>query len=439
MFFSKLPNELIFIINTLEKNNFEAFIVGGCVRDCLLHINPKDWDICTNAKPPEIKNIFANFNINISGIKYGTVAVKINKIVFEITTYRKELKYRDHRKPTKILFVNNLKEDLSRRDFTINAIAYNPNIGLVDHFNGIKDLKSKVICCINNPFDKIKQDSLRIMRGIRFQAVYGFSIEKKTKKAIYQNSHLLKFLSSDRICSEFLKILNGKYAQKSLTNFQFIFFKIIPELKYLKLSINQNTKFSSLWELAINTLTNCECSISLRLAVLFRHIGVYKNHNKLNIFKNYEDKSVQIFNKISSNLKILKKYAEQSVKIITYQNIFIPSTIGETCKVLNKIDIKTYSLILKFKKAYLKTIGTPHSEITTAENLLNEIIKKNICYSNKKMKINGTDLIKLGYPQGPNIGKTLNIILNKIIDGKLKNVKSDLIEFAKRNKSKYLQ
>ncbi len=439
MFFSKLPNELIFIINKLEKNKFEAFIVGGCVRDCLLHIKPKDWDICTNAKPIEIKNIFSNFKMDMSGIKYGTVTININNIVFEITTYRKELKYCNHRKPTKILFVNNLREDLSRRDFTINAIAYNPNDGIVDFFNGINDLNSKLIRCINNPSDKIKQDALRILRGIRFQSVYGFNIEEKTKKAIYQNGHLLKFLSSERICSEFLKILNGKHAQKSLSNFELIFFKIIPELKYLKIPIKQNVKFSSLWELALNTLSNCDHLIILRLAVLFRHIGIYENHSKLGICKDYENKSMQIFNKISLNLKIPKKYIEQTSKIIKYQNIFTPLNINETCKVLNKIDIKTYSLILKLKKAYLKTIGTPHIKIIAAENLLDEVIQKDICYSHKKMKISGTDLIKLGYNQGPNIGKTLNIILNKVIDGKLQNIKTDLIEFAKQNKSKYSQ
>lgn len=440
MFFSKMPNELIFIINKLEKNNFEAFIVGGCVRDCLLNIIPKDWDICTNAKPLEIKSIFANFNVNISGIQYGTVAIKINNIVFEITTYRKELKYKSHRKPTQILFVNNLKEDLNRRDFTINAIAYNPNVGIVDYFNGINDLKSKLIRCVNNPSKKIKQDSLRIMRAIRFQAVYGFNIEKKTKKSIYQNSNLLKFLSSERICSEFLKTLNGKYAKKSLGNFKLIFFKIIPELKYLNFSVKQNSTFSSLWELAINTLSNCEYSTSLRLAALFRHIGIYVSHNKSNnIFQNYEDKSLQIFNKTSLNLKIPKKYTEQTAKIIKYQNISIPLNINETCKILNKIGVETYSAILKLKKSHLKAIRTPHKKIITAENLLNEIIKNNICYSIKTMKINGADLIKLGYPQGPKIGKTLNIILNKVINEKLKNEKSDLIKFAKNNKSKYLK
>lgn len=439
MFFSKLPNELVFIINKLEKNKFEAFIVGGCVRDCLLNIMPKDWDICTNAKPLEIKNIFSNFNIDISGIRYGTVSIKINDIAFEITTYRKELKYRDHRKPTKILFVNNLKEDLSRRDFTINAIAYNPNIGIIDHFNGINDLKSKLIRCVNNPFQKINQDALRIMRGIRFQAIYGFEIEEKTKKAIYQNSYLLKFLSSERIGFEFLKTLNGKHAQKSLLNFKSIFFKIIPELEYLNFSIRQNKKFSSLLELAITTLSNCEYSTSLRLAALFRYIGVYKSYNKSNnIFQNYEDNSVKIFNKISLNLKISKKYAEQTAQIIKYQNISIPSTISETCKILQTIDIKTYSLILKLKKAHQKATNTPYTKITTAEHLLNKIINSNICYSHKNMKINGNDLIKLGYKQGPTIGKALNSILNKIIDGNLKNQKLELIEFAKKNKSKYL-
>lgn len=434
MTFSKIPKELLFIINILEENKFEAFIVGGCVRDCLLNITPKDWDICTSAKPIEIKKIFSNFNLNTIGIKYGTVIININNLNFEITTYRKELTYQNNRKPQKIVFLNKLNDDLYRRDFTINAMAYNPSTGIIDPFNGKNDLKARVISFVGNPFYKTKEDSLRILRGIRFQSIYGFNVEENTKKAIHKNSNLLQSLSSERVCSEFLKILNGKYAKKSISSFKSIFFKILPEFKYLNFSIKPNTKFSSLWELAINTLSNCEHLITLRLALLFRHIGVYKNYYQLGILKNYENESIQIFNKISSKLKIRKKYIKQTTEIIKYQNINLPSNIIETCHILHKINIQTYSLILKLKKAHLQTISAPHTEISTAEHLLDKIIKNNICYSHKKMKINGNDLIKLGYTKGPNIGKALNTILNKIINEDLQNNRLDLIEFAKQIK-----
>lgn len=439
MSFSKLPNELIFIINTLEQNKFEAFIVGGCVRDCLLNITPKDWDICTNAKPLEIKNIFSNFNLNTIGIKYGTVIVNINNLNFEITTYRKELTYQNNRKPKKIVFLNKLNDDLYRRDFTINAMAYNPHTGIIDPFNGKNDLKFRVISFVGSPFAKTQEDSLRILRGIRFQSTYGFNVEENTKKAIFQNSNLLRLLSSERICSEFLKILNGKYAKKSLNSFKLLFFQIIPELTYLNFSMKKNEQSQTLWNLALNSISNCEPLINLRLALLFRHIGIYKNYNKLGILNNYENESIQIFNKISSNLKIPKKHIKQTTEIIKYQNINLPSNIIETCHILNKINIQTYSLILKLKKSHLKAISAPHTEISTSEHLLNKIVNNNICYSHKKMKINGNDLIKLGYTQGPNIGKTLNIILNKIISGDLPNNKLDLIKFAKQIKPTHSQ
>ncbi len=439
MSFSKLPNELIFIINTLEENKFEAFIVGGCVRDCLLNITPKDWDICTNAKPLEIKKIFSNFNLNNIGIKYGTVIVNINNLNFEITTYRKDLSYQNNRKPQKIVFINKLNDDLYRRDFTINAMAYNPSTEIIDPFNGKNDLKSQVISFVGNPFAKTQEDSLRILRCIRFQSTYGFNVEENTKKAIYQNSNLLQLLSSERICSEFLKILNGKYAKKPLSSFKSIFFKIIPELKYLNFSMKKNEQSQTLWNLAVNSISNCEHLINLRLALLFRHIGVYKNHCQFGVLKNYENESIQIFNKVSSKLKIPKKHIKQTTEIIKYQNINLPSNIIETCHILKLINIKTYSLILKLKKAHLKAISAPHTEISTAEHLLDKIIKNNICYSHKKMKINGSDLIKLDYAQGPNIGKTLNIILNKIINGDLQNNRLDLIKFAKQIKPKHSQ
>lgn len=313
-------------------------------------------------------------------------------------------------------------------------MAYNPRTGIIDPFNGKNDLKSRIISFVGNPFDKTYEDSLRILRGIRFQSTYGFNIGEKSKKAMTKNSYLLKFLSSERICSEFLKILNGKYAKKSLNNFKLVFFQTIPELTYLNFSITKIAQFQTLWDLALNTISNCEHLINLRLALLFRHIGIYKNQIKSGVLKDYENESIKIFNKISSNLKMQKKHTKQITKIIKHQNINLPSNIVKTCHVLNKIDVQTYSIILKLKKSHLKAISAPHTEITTAEHLLDKIIKNNICYSQKKMKINGNDLIKLGYTQGSNIGKTLNIILNKIINEDLQNNRLDLIEFAKQIK-----
>ena len=298
----KLPEPMQFIMQTLEKNNFEAYVVGGCVRDYLLGIKPKDWDICTNATPIQIKKFFYDFVIIETGIKFGTISIIIDKKPFEITTYRRDLSYINHRKPSKTLFISSLKEDLKRRDFTINAMAYNDKFGIVDYFNGINHIKSKIICCVGNPFERFQEDSLRIMRAIRFCSIYGFDVDKKTKHAMFLNKHLLNFLSTERISSEFLKILQGKNKKKILKYFKDILIIIIPELKYL-------THIQ--WNLIIKSISQCENSLHLRLALIFRYIN--KNNFKQN------------------NLIIPKKYIDQVDKIIQNQNIPIPSNINEIC------------------------------------------------------------------------------------------------------------
>ena len=405
------------IMEVLEKNNFEAYVVGGCVRDCLLGIKPKDWDICTNAIPTQIKKIFSNFKIIDTGIKFGTVSIIIDKKPFEITTYRKDLEYAHHRKPQKTLFINNLKEDLKRRDFTINAMAYNHKFGIVDYFNGISHIKSKTICCVGNPSEKFQEDALRIMRGIRFCSIYGFNIDKKTRNAMFKNSHLLNFLSSERISSEVLKTLQGKYLSNVFKYFKNILFIIMPKLKSLT-----NTQ----WKLTEKYISRCENLLELRLALLFKFI--YSNNFQKN---NHYDSFKPI-----DNLIIPKKYIAQVEQIIKNQNTSIPSNIKETCHILLKIDPNIYSLILKFKKACAINSKKYIKKILKAQTLLDIIVKNNICYSKKQMKINGKDLIKIGYKQGPAIGQALNKILHEIIEKNLKNDKKTLIEFAEKINNK---
>ena len=413
MTFLKLPKPVLFIIKTLEKNNFEAYVVGGCVRDYLLGIKPKDWDICTNATPTQIKKIFYNFNIIETGIKFGTMSIIIDKKSFEITTYRRDLEYANHRKPSKTLFINNLKEDLKRRDFTINAMAYNDKFGIVDYFNGISHIKSKTICCVGNPSEKFQEDALRIMRGIRFCSIYGFNIDQKTRNAMFKNSHLLNFLSTERISSEFLKTLQGKYLSNAFKYFKNILVIIMPELKSL-------TRIQ--WKLTEKYISQCENLLQLRLALLF----------KFSYFNNFQQNNDYNFFKSSNNLIIPKKYTNPVEKIIKNQNMPTPSNIKETCHILLKIHPNTYSAILKFKKACAINSKNHIKKILKAQNLLDIVIKNNICYSKKQLKINGEDLIKIGYKQGPAIGQALNKILNEIISKNLKNDKDVLIEFAKK-------
>ncbi len=210
----KLPDEVNNIIAQLESHGYEAYIVGGCVRDALLGRNPEDWDITSNALPEDIKRIFP---VTIdTGIAHGTVTVRRNKKNYEVTTYRVDGEYIDSRHPENVTFVRNLKEDLRRRDFTVNAMAYNDRVGLVDEFSGFADLKSGIIRCVEDPYRRFSEDALRMLRAVRFLAQLDFSLENKTREAISSLAGNLSKISAERICSEFIKIITGNHPEAIL-------------------------------------------------------------------------------------------------------------------------------------------------------------------------------------------------------------------------------
>ena len=226
----KIPQNANLIIHRLQNAGFEAFAVGGCVRDSLLGLTPHDWDICTSAKPEQIKACFEDFNTIDIGIKHGTVAIIVDKEPFEVTTYRVDGEYRDNRHPESVTFTSNLREDLARRDFTVNAIAYNEEYGIADFYGGESDLKNRLIRCVGNPDERFREDALRILRALRFASCYRFSIENETAAAIHRNSGLLNNIASERIQSELVRLLCGDGAEDILNEFRDVFAVFIPEL-----------------------------------------------------------------------------------------------------------------------------------------------------------------------------------------------------------------
>lgn len=196
----------------LNKCGYEAYVVGGCVRDSIIGLTPHDWDICTSALPEQIVEVFSDHKIIPTGLKHGTVTIVIDDEQYEVTTYRVDGEYEDNRHPVEVTFTSSLKEDLKRRDFTINAMAYNPSIGLIDFFGGKRDIKNKVIKCVGKPDDRFNEDALRILRAIRFSITLGYDIESKTLRSIYENKNLLKNISVERINSEITKALSHGYS-----------------------------------------------------------------------------------------------------------------------------------------------------------------------------------------------------------------------------------
>ena len=265
-----LPKNTYFIINKLSENGYKAYIVGGCVRDLIMNITPHDWDICTNALPDELINIFKDFRTVLSGIKHGTVGIIIENALYEVTTFRSETGYSDNRHPDCVHFEKDIQSDLSRRDFTINSIAYNHKDGLIDLYNGYDDIQHKIIKAVGNPDTRFSEDALRILRALRFSSVLCFEIESSTAESIHRNKDLLKNIACERIWSEFTKLLSGKNAHTVIEKYCDVIGVFIPEL-YAEKNFQQHNPHHCYDVLhhTLSALSFAENNIYLRLAVLF--------------------------------------------------------------------------------------------------------------------------------------------------------------------------
>ncbi|MBQ5565782.1 MAG: HD domain-containing protein, partial [Clostridia bacterium] len=269
-----LPDEVKTAIEKISKNGFEAYIVGGCVRDSLLGKTPKDYDITTSASPQEVEKIFSDCRVIETGIKHGTVTVLINSMPLEITTFRIDSEYVDNRHPESVTFTKSLREDTARRDFTMNAIAYNNFTGICDFYGGETDIKNKIVRCVGNPDLRFNEDALRIMRAIRFSSVLGFEIEENTRSSIFKNKELLKNISSERIAAELVKLLCGKNAKKVLCEYIDILGVVMPELLPMKDFDQRNAHhIYDIWTHTAVAVENIEPAPILRLTALFHDIG----------------------------------------------------------------------------------------------------------------------------------------------------------------------
>lgn len=403
----KLPEEVKFIIKILIENGYEAYIVGGCVRDSIIGRNINDWDMTTSAEPEKVVELFDK--VILTGIKHGTVTVVINNNHYEITTFRSDGEYDDNRHPIKVEFVKTLREDLARRDFTINAIAYNEEYGIQDYFYGISDLNNKIIRTVGDPVLRFNEDALRMLRAVRFSAQLGFTIDENTFESIKKVSSNIVYISKERVRDELNKIIlsdNTKFVD--LKNSKLLDY-LIPELNY----INSDKLLQ---------LNNMKNDIILRLAVLLMNLGEDVVEDVLKRFR-YDNNTIR-------NVILLIKYKDfdldSTINIKRMLNI-----IGEDL-IYGLVDIKKAQIILssdKIKSNKLNSIDKSLSDIK-------DIINSGQCYSLKQMNINGRDLIELGYKKGKNIGEVLNHLLNLVMENSKLNDKEVLIRIAEEIKDK---
>lgn len=438
-----IPKEVEFIINEFYKKNYEAFMVGGCVRDSLLNKNPKDYDITTSAKPEETLSLFKK--TIPTGIKHGTITVVLNNNNYEVTTYRTEDKYIDNRHPSSVNFVTDIKEDLSRRDFTINALAYNNLIGLVDYFNGICDLNNKIIKSVGDPNIRFKEDALRMLRAIRFSCQLDFEIEDNTFKAIKSNSKLIKNISKERIRDELCKILISENPAKG--------FELLSKSELLELTlpeINGLINFSPLsikhnrnvFSHTLKVLNNTDTTLTLRLAALFHDVG------KLNTLT-LESDGIYRFPLHNIEGSKLTKIILKDLRFdnITIQNVskliehhlvpnpkYLPSKY-EVKKLLIDVPTDILPLLFNLQRADINSLDSPKAfleKVDYIEALANEILDNKEPLFIKDLNIKGNDLIKeLSIKSGKEIGLILNYLLEEVLKNPELNNKTTLLNLSK--------
>lgn len=434
----QLPKKVELILNQLNNAGYEAYVVGGCVRDSLLNRKPHDWDICTSATPEQTIKVFENYHIIPTGIKHGTVTIMIEREGFEVTTYRIDGKYSDNRRPDNVSFSTNLEDDLKRRDFTINAMAYNPSEGIIDYYNGIDDLKNQLIRCVGNPKERFSEDILRVLRLWRFCIQLGFYPDNTTMNAAKEiiMMGLLKTVSYERIQSEFVKAIQGNKIEFT-TQPDFFLEGIIPEWKDMNFS--QNNPYH-IFNVKNHSLCAYDClddsaDIITRIATLLHDIGkphcFQDDENGIRHFKGHGKVSADMTDIIMKRLKFDNNTREKVVELIHYHDATFEESKKSVKRWLNKIGEKQYRRLLLLRIADIKGQAPEYQKdrvekIYRIKSILEDVLKENACFKISDLAINGNDLIACGIPEGKEIGSLLNTLLNAVIDGDVKNEREDL-------------
>ena len=435
----EVPEPVGYIIQELEKCGHEAYMVGGCVRDSILGRKPHDYDICTSATPDEILKAFPNEEIIPTGLQHGTVTILINKEPFEVTTYRIDGDYSDNRRPDNVTFTKNLVEDVRRRDFTINAMAYNPKTGLIDPFNGMEDIKYKKIRCVGSAEDRFNEDALRILRAIRFEAQLDFAGLPETMFEIDRQYERLKDISVERINSEFCKIVASNRFCVELVLYPDVFSLFIPELKDM-IGFQQNNPYHAydVFDHTVHAIEKCESNdLIVRLAVFFHDFGKPHSYQDgedgIRHFKGHGKVSAEITDSIMKRLRFDNETRNNVVELVYYHDATFEVGKKYVKRWLNKIGEKQFRRLLEVRKADIKGQKTDYEKsriekVNNIESILEKILQEQECFSLKDLAVNGNDVKRtMNLKEGKNIGYWLNDILKRVMDGELKNNRDDLI------------
>lgn len=437
----QVPEKVQKIIRTLQEHGYDAYAVGGCVRDSLLQRSPADWDITTSAKPLEVKALFQR-TVD-TGIKHGTVTVLMGKEGFEVTTYRIDGEYEDSRHPKEVLFTGELREDLRRRDFTINAMAYNDRSGLVDIFGGISDLKSGIVRCVGNPEERFTEDALRILRAVRFGAQLGFEIEEDTRRAAGNLAPTLKNISAERIQTELIKLLTSPHPGFLRIAWELGITRIILLEFDAAMNTAQNTPHHcfSVGEHTLKAMEYVRPEKILRLALLFHDLGKAEtkttDEKGQDHFHGHPEKSEEMARNILRRLRFDNDTIRKVTLLVRFHECTWECSPRGIRKALRQTGGELFPLLLEIHRGDVLAQSDYQREeklekIEKSRELYLEILRKQECFSIKDLAVTGKDLIAAGMKPGKELGDTLEQLLEVVLEEPEKNTRESLLSLVEK-------
>ncbi len=434
----KIPQDVKNVMDILTQNGHKAYIVGGCVRDTIMNREPNDWDVTTDASPERIKELFASFRTVDTGIQHGTVLIVSGKTPVETTTFRIDGEYTDNRHPDSVKFTHNVEDDLARRDFTINAMAYNETDGLIDPFGGIKDIENKIIRCVGDPDKRFNEDALRIMRAIRFASVLGFTIDEATSDSLIKNETLLTSIAVERISTELIKLLCGENVFYVLSTYRSVIGVFIPELK-LEFDFVQHGKKHGydVWMHTVHTVNNIENDPVLRLTMLLHDCGKVATHkldeNGNSTFRSHAAVGGVIAENILRRLRMSKSYISTVSYLVSIHDKEVPETRTDVKKYIRDLGEENFIRLMKIRRADKSGLAKGFRDITDklifAYSTFDDVMNNNEPYCLAQLAVNGNDIKK--YVGSNEIGSALASLLDMVIENPALNEKETLLKKLK--------
>lgn len=433
-----LPQPIQTALQRLTNAGYEAFLVGGSVRDLLRGTVPEDYDITTSATPAQMQAVFAGERVIETGLKHGTLTVLLAELPIEITTYRVDAEYTDHRHPDKVVFTRSLTEDLARRDFTINAMAYHPTKGLVDPFGGQIDLENEMLRSVGEADRRFTEDALRILRGLRFSSVLGFAIESDTAAAMVRQKHLLCHVSAERVAVELKKLLCGKRVQEILCRYAEVLSVVLPELGAM-VGFDQKSPYHcyDLMTHTAVTVAHIPPEPALRLAALLHDIGkpdcFTVDESGIGHCYGHAARSAEMADAICHRLKLDRATTERVVRLVHRHDRQIEPTERAIHRALSELTPDGFFDLLTLRRADTAAKASEFSErieqIDGLERLARNILAQKPCLSVRDLAVDGTDLMAVGIAQGKEMGRLLSLLLKAVIEGTVENEKTALLRY----------